>query len=312
LACLKVLVSGLLVWFLLRQIGVGMIFRTLARAEPIWLWAGVILFTASHFVGSTQWNWLLRAEGIRLPWLKCLSIYFIGLFFNNFLVGGVGGDVFRMLDVRRMSGKGTSAVSAVFLDRLAGMLAMTGIAVVAIPFALSGGSYGPLLWISFAGLAAGWGFCLFFLFHKPFALVFIRLIQFLIPKRIETRAREVYGKINAFGRNRGLLLRVLGMSCVVQLFRIYTHYLLARALGAAFSPAIFFLIVPIVAVAASLPISVGGIGLREQTGAVLFGAVGMMRTQAVSMEFLVYLVAIVSSLPGGVVFVLRKRGEVKQ
>jgi uncharacterized protein (TIRG00374 family) len=286
-----------------------MIVRTLTQAEPAWLWAGVALFTASHFAGSTQWNWLLKAEGIRLPWLKCLSIYFIGLFFNNFLIGGVGGDVFRMLDVRRSSGKGASAVSAVFLDRMAGMLAMTGIAVAAIPFALSGGSFGALLWISFTVLAAGWGFCFFFLFHRPFARIFIRLIQFMIPKRIETRAREVYEKINVIARNRGLLVRVLGMSCIVQLARIYTHYLVARALGATLSPAVFFLVVPIVAVAASLPVSVGGIGLREQTGAVLFGAAGMTRSMAVSIEFLAYLAAIVTSLPGGMLFILEKRGK---
>jgi uncharacterized protein (TIRG00374 family) len=286
-----------------------MIVRTLTQAEPAWLWAGVALFTASHFAGSTQWNWLLKAEGIRLPWLKCLSIYFIGLFFNNFLIGGVGGDVFRMLDVRRSSGKGASAVSAVFLDRMAGMLAMTGIAVAAIPFALSGGSFGTRLWIPFIALAGGWCFCLLFLFHKPFARILIRLIRFMIPRRIETSAREVYGKINAFGRNRGLLLRILGMSCTVQLARIYTHYLVARSLGAALPPAVFFLVVPIVAVAATLPVSVGGIGLREQTGAVLFGAAGMAGSLAVSTEFLAYLVAVVSSLYGGMLFILEKRGK---
>jgi glycosyltransferase 2 family protein len=312
LACLKVLVSGLLVWFLLSQIGVGRIIQTLVQADPRWMWAGILLFTASHFVGNMQWDWLLKAEGIRLSWLKCLSIYFIGLFFNNFLIGGIGGDVFRMLDVRRLSGKGSGAVSAVFLDRLIGLFAMTGIGVAAMPFALSGRSYGPLLWIAFAVLTAGWGFCLFFLFHKPFARVIIRLIQFLIPRRIETRAREVYGKINTFGSHRGLLARALGLSVAVQLMRIYTHYLVGRALGASLSPAVFFLVVPIVALAASLPISVGGIGLREQSGAVLFGAAGMMRNQAVTMEFLVYLVAILSSLPGGAVFILGKRGKRKQ
>lgn len=300
---LKVLVSVFLVWLLLRQIGIGRIWELISNADPWWLWIGAVLFTTSHFLGTVQWQWLLQSEGIELPWTHCLSVYFIGLFFNNFLIGGVGGDVFRILDVRRVSKKGASAVSTVFLDRLIGLLVMSGISVISIPFALTGKSFIPVLWIAFAVLIVGWCFSLFFLFHKPFARFLSRLVRFWIPQKIETKGREVYNKIHRFGGNRPLLIRVLCLSSVVQAARIFTHYLLARALGIAISPAYFFVIIPIVAMAASLPVSIGGIGLREQTGVILLGAAGMTSVQAVSVEFLAYLMAIVISIPGGVVFI---------
>jgi glycosyltransferase 2 family protein len=309
LTCFKILVSVFLIWFLLRQIGVGRVWGAISKARPAWLCGGMLLFAATHFLGGEQWNMLLKAEGISIPRVRCLSIYFVGLFFNNFLIGGVGGDLFRMLDVRRISKQGSSAVSAVFLDRLMGLLVMTTISVVSIPFALTHRRFGPFLWISFAVLAAGWSFSLFFFFHKPFARSVSRFIQILIPGRIEAKAREVYQKIHGFGRNRALCLRVLGFSAVIQTGRIYTHYLLARALGTSISPAYFFLVIPIVAMAASLPVSFGGIGLREQTGVVLLGAAGMTPAQAVSVEFLAYLAAIVTSLPGGVLFILSRRRQ---
>jgi uncharacterized protein (TIRG00374 family) len=304
---LKVLVSVFLVWFLLRQIGIGRIWELISNVDPWWCWIGAALFTASHFLGTIQWQWLLQSEGIDLPFGHCLSVYFIGLFFNNFLLGGVGGDVFRMLDIRRASQKGASAVSTVFLDRLIGLLAMSGISLISIPFALTGKSFGPALWIALAVLIGGWCLSLFFLFHKPFARFLSGLVQFWIPQRIKTKGREVYNKIHHFGRNRSLLIRVMCLSTVVQMARIFTHYLLARALGIAISPVYFFMIIPIVAMAASLPISIGGIGLREQTGVILLGAAGMTSAQAVSVEFLAYVMAIVISIPGGVVFVAGRR-----
>lgn len=309
LTCLKVLVSGFLVWFLLNRIGIENIGRTIARANAAWLLGGVLLFAASHILGSAQWQMLLYAEGIFIPYRKCLSIYFVGSFFNNFLVGHIGGDVFRIYDVRRISKRGTAAVSAVFLDRFVGLLTMSGIAVASIPFAFSGKAFGSFLWICFAVLISGWCFSLLFLFRKPFARRFAWIIPFLLPRRIETKAREVYNRVHRFGEEKALLCRVVLLSTVVQAARIFTHYLLARALGIGIGPAVYFLVIPIVAMAASLPISLGGIGLREQTGALLLGAAGVAAAQAVSVEFLAYLTAIFTSLPGGAVFVLRKMGK---
>lgn len=305
--CLKVFVSCLLAWLLLRQIGLQRIWEVITRVDRVGLCAAVLVFTASHFLGSAQWRYLLHAENVDMPFVQCLSIYFVGLFFNNFLVGGIGGDVFRILDVRRISKKSTSAVSAVFLDRLMGFLVMSGISVISIPFALRGCSFGPFLWISFAVLIGGWCFSLFFLFNKPFARFMTGLIRVWIPKKIEIKAVEIYNKIHGFGRNRALFLRIMGVSTVVQVMRIITHYLLALALGVSIPAVYFFLIIPIIALAASLPISFGGIGLREQTGVVLLGAAGMTSVQAVSVEFLAYLVAIISSVPGGLIFIKGRR-----
>ncbi len=305
--CIKILVSCFLVWFLLRQIGIGRIWQLISHADGLWFWFGIACFTASHFLGTVQWQCLLRSEGIGLSFLRCLSIYFVGLFFNNFLIGGVGGDLFRMLDIRRASKKGASAVSTVFLDRLMGLLVMSGISVFAIPFVWTGRTFGPVLWTAFAVLIGGWCFSLLFLFHKPFARFLFRFFRMGIPEKIEIKGRKVYERIYRFGRNRTLLIRILSLSAVIQTARIYTHCLLARSLGITIPTAYFFLIIPIIAVAASLPISIGGIGLREQTGAVLLGAAGMTAMQAVSVEFLAYLVAIFTSLPGGAVFAAGKR-----
>lgn len=87
--------------------------------------------------------------------------------------------------------------------------------------------------------------------------------------------------------------------------RIGVHVLVGRALGLDVETAYFFLLVPLLAVVASLPISFNGIGVREGAGILLFGLVGLDRGSAFSLQFTTYLVAFAVSLIGGVVFLVR-------
>ena len=306
---LKLVVSGCLIGYLLHKIGIQKIVEQLRLMEIYWLIGALVLFTASHFLGSIQWRLLLRSEGIRISWAKTLSFYFVGLFFNNFLISNLGGDIFRMMDVRRYSNNGTTAVSTVFFDRFAGLFVLSSMAIFAAPWVLLRGETHSVLRLSLLALILGWVFLLFFLFNKGFVRLFVWLLGWAIPKTLTHKVREVYGQIHNFGRNKNLLIRILGLSFVVQSARIFTHYLLGHSLGVTISPIFFFLFIPIVAIMASLPISLGGLGLREQTGIVLFGLVGISALQAFSIEFAAYLVAIASSIPGGIVFIGRKKGE---
>jgi len=211
-----------------------------------------------------------------------------------------------MMDVRRYSKRGSGAVSTVFLDRLVGLFVLSGMAVLAAPWFMIREDIHSAVRLPIIVLIGGWVFMLFFLFSKRFVRPFAWLIQWTIPEGITAKAREIYEKIYHFGRRKNLLFRIVGISFFVQSARIMTHYLLGRSLGVTISPLYFFLIIPIVAIIANLPVSLGGIGLREQTGVVLFGGVGVIALQAFSMEFLAYLVAVVVSLPGGIVFMSRR------
>jgi uncharacterized protein (TIRG00374 family) len=302
---LKWLVSIVLVWWLLHRIGLAMIFSLLKQADPLWITAGLLLFFVSHLLGSLQWKMLLESEDIRLPFRRVASCYFSGLFFNNFLIGGAGGDVFRMLDVGRSCRKGTAAVSSVLLDRMMGFLVMSGMTVLAVPVAMRLKHFGGAFWTPFFVMVIGWVFLLSFFFSKRFARLFTWVVHPLIPAKMQVKMREVYRKIHAFGRHRSLFSRIVLISSAVQSARILTHALVALSFGIRIQPVYYFLFIPIIAIMATLPISIGGIGVREQTGVVLFTLVGMTAVQAVAVEFVSYLVAIGTSIPGGVLFAAR-------
>jgi hypothetical protein len=111
--------------------------------------------------------------------------------------------------------------------------------------------------------------------------------------------------LQGFRGQRGLFLRLMLVALVVQISRIFVHVTVARALGLAIPLPYFFLLVPLLAVAVSLPISLNGIGVREGAGIVLFGLVGVGRAGAFGLQFTTYLVAVAVSLLGGIVFLIR-------
>jgi uncharacterized protein (TIRG00374 family) len=303
----KIIISGGLIVLLLRGIGGQRIISEILNANLMWMLSALILFTASHFMGSFQWWTLLKQENILIPWRKTISFYFTGLFFNNFLISSLGGDFFRMVDVGRFSKNGTGAVSTVFIDRFMGMLVLSGFTVAALPVMILLGKLPESVHIPLLILLLGWFLVILLLFNKKLAKPFAQLLKRIIPPRIWVRAREVYRKVYQFGRNRKFFLFIVMLSLAVQSTRILTHYLLALSVGVHVSLVSFFLIIPIVAMVASIPISVGGVGLREQSAVLLFAGIGLAKIDVVSFELLAYCVAIVSSIPGGLFFVFRKR-----
>ena len=86
-------------------------------------------------------------------------------------------------------------------------------------------------------------------------------------------------------------------------------HVVGRSLGLEVPFGYFLVFIPLIAMAASVPVSFGGIGVRENAGVFLFGRLGVEDTVAFSMEFIVYLVSLAASLVGGVMFVCRGKGK---
>ncbi len=305
---LKMGVSVILVLLLLRGIGWAPIRMQFAAARGDRLALALGIFVISNILGALQWHLLLASRQIRLPFLRILGYYHVGLFFNNFLIGNVGGDAFRVFDIRRISGDTREALSTVFFDRFVGFFAMSTLALVAIFMAARELVHASALESVFFIFGA-WLLALVFLFYEPFAKKFSGLFRLLLPETLHIRAKSFYYSLHAFRSQKLLLLTLLGISLLVQTLRILTHYYAACSLGVDVKVNFFFLFIPVVALVASLPISLGGLGVREQSAVALFAPIGIPAAKIVAFEFLAYLVGIAASVPGGIIFALRREGK---
>ncbi len=303
---IKVLISGFLVYILLRRIGVSTLLTNITQAERTFILLALLCFVASNFLGSFQWYLLLKSRDIEISLLKVISYYHVGLFFNNFLIGYIGGDAFRVYDVHRSSGDTTSAISTVFFDRFVGFFTMTSMAVLTSFYLASRKIMPNSTSLTLAIILVVWIAGLMVLFNENIAQKFAWIFKLLLPKVLHAKMRDVYYGINQFRHNKLLLVQILLVSVGVQSLRITTHYWTSRSVGVNAPVSYFFIFIPIVALAASLPISLGGIGVREQSGVALFAQIGLPSASVVAFEFLAYIIGIVATLPGGLIFALRK------
>ena len=304
LLALKVLFSVALMVFLFSRMPVTSLTDVIRQASAPLLAAAFGLLVASNILGAWQWNHLLAAVGIRIPFWKVCTYYHVGLFFNNFLPANIGGDIARVADATRYDTTPATAFSTVLLDRLVGTVALAGLAVVTTLPAIDRFH----LRVAYAALLAFFAFSvtvIWAVFHPKLLPTLERLLARIGLASFKPHLDDLAARLADFRDQRGLIIRLVSLAVVVQVARIGVHMLVARALGLSIPSAYFFLFVPLLAVIVSLPISLNGIGVREGAGVVLFGLVGVGRAQAFALQFTTYLVAVAVSLLGGLVFLIR-------
>src|SRR5207244_2352828 len=105
----------------------------LRQADLGWLALGWICYSAVEVLATVRWQMLLRVQGITLSWLRALGIVMIGLFFNMFLPGLVGGDAVRLYFVFKCAPRQkTPATLSVAMDRILGMLSILFLAGLSV------------------------------------------------------------------------------------------------------------------------------------------------------------------------------------
>lgn len=307
----KLVLSVGLMAFVLSRVPIDRVLDLLGAADMRWLGAAWLLLVASNVVGAYQWNRLLQAVGLRMPFPRVVAIYHVGLFFNNFLPANIGGDIARVLDASREQPSRAAAFSTVLMDRLIGTVVLGGIAVMTtLPllnrFHLSM-IYALLLAFFIAGVTIMWA-----VLHPGFLTLVERVLARVGLGWLKPRLDSVSEHLGLLRGRRGLLAELMVVAIVVQVSRILVHVLVGVALGLAIPVTYFFLFVPLLAVIVSLPISLNGIGVREGAGIVIFGLIGVSRAEAFTLQFATYLVALAVSLLGGLVVLARVPGRRSQ
>lgn len=302
----KIIVSTALIILLINKLGFRDILLQFQTANFWWLFLAIFIFTVSNFLGALQWFLLLRARNINLSFSHVLSYYYVGLFFNNFLIGYIGGDAIRIYDITKQSGDSSSAVSTVFLDRFMGFVLLTTLAMIA-----------GLIWqnmlesktmlLIIVVIFVCWVLSFVFLFNEKLAQSLGKLIKLVFTPKNNGKIQEIYKNINSFKHERKTLVSIVLISVAVQTVRVLVHYLAALSLGVRGHIKYFFLFIPIIALLSSLPISIGGIGIREGSGVALFSKIPeFIPEMVVAMELLAYLIGIIAAIPGGIIFMIRR------
>jgi uncharacterized membrane protein YbhN (UPF0104 family) len=236
------------------------------RLLPFIVWLLVLTgFLIGHVIGALKWTLILRGFGCRLPWTSGLRCYAAGLFANLCLPGIVGGDVVRATLAIRQSGRAEAVVLGSTADRaidtfalvllLAGGAAVAGVRV-ADP------NLGWLLLLTTAGILGG-GLAGFLLLRRSL-------------KAWPARLRRIVGRtlvaLRHLRRSPAIPLSAFLLALSIQGLFVLLNAYIGGALAIDVPTSVWFLVWPLAKLAGVLPVSLGGLGVRDVTlGALLTG-----------------------------------------
>lgn len=301
---LKIMVSLGLIALLLSQIGIGETVGVFSRARLSYLSVGLAFFLTGIVIKTFRWQILLGALGLLVPIKELIALNFIGFLFNNILPSGIGGDVVKMYELSRDSQRGAESVNAVFVDRVVGLVVAQALAIVAavIGHGLVSREIIVVTVVLFLlSLTAMW-----MLLQERLWEVLLRRLPFLSSwqgGRWEARIRRLYTSLRAY--DRSAIQRALLISLVFNFTLIAANYFAAKAFAVDISLWYFWIFVPITSVVTMIPLSLGGLGIREIGYVTLFTQAGVPEQVAFSMSLTIYIFTLISGLIGGVLYVTR-------
>lgn len=258
-AVLRMMLSAAALYYVFTKIPFSEVSEILMNAQPLLLAASVLAFITSKILSAYRLNCFFRRAELSLDEGYNLKLYLLGMFYNLFLPGGIGGDGYKIYILNKVHGTGVKKLFwAVLADRLSGVLALFILSVLLfslIPLSVPG-------MIRFGSLA---------LIPLSAGIWYLGIKKFFGWMRDAVHITNVY-------------------SAGVQLLQVLSAWLILRALGETENQGAYMLVFLVSSIASMLPVSIGGAGLREITflyGATIFG---LNTGVSVGLSLLFYLV----------------------
>lgn len=251
--------------FVFTRIELLQVLETIARSNLLYLSGALLLFVLSKALSSVRLHRYLACIGINISQKSNLKLYLLGMYYNLFLPGGIGGDGYKIYLLNKRSDVAARRIFwAVMMDRIIGVVALFSLAVILFCFVPGMQTYAWYAWL------------LIPLTILTTYVIFRLFFSYLLP-----------------------VFRVTNIqSLVVQLLQLLAALLILLSLKATGSLVSYLFVFLISSIVAVLPLTIGGIGSREFT--FMLGAqwLGLDLNLSIALSLLFYLITAFTSLWG--------------
>ncbi len=282
--------------------------EALKNAQYQWVVIGILAYVLVEIAAAFRWHVLLKVQGIHLSLPRLSGLFLIGMFYNQFLPGGTGGDIIKSYFLlKETPDKKAGALLAVIFDRFIGLVALIAItgALISLRYDFLSKTTETrwllrfllvLLGASILGLLSTFVISGFNLFHS-------------LPKKFPGREKliEISAAYHLYAHHWRATLAAFGASIVAHLATFATFLCVAYSLRANVKIVDFFAVMPIERTISAMPISFAGIGWREKVLQImLHGLCGVPEATAILIGSLSFLVVLICCLPGAIVYFFYK------
>lgn len=258
-----------------------------------------------------RWGVILSAQGERLRTGRLFVYYLIASFFTSFVPGGgVGGDVARLVYASRDLRDKAFVLSTVVYERLIGVFTLLLIGLIATLATRASGQSDPRIYASEAILAVAF-VAIAALMSNSVSSRLVGVIRRIGARgnasRIAEAAARTLEAISKLRSDRRLFVRTAALSVTIRIVWSLGCYLVVVAMGLPIGLPILFAFISVVDLVRLMPISIGGLGVREWAVVVLFASVGVTREQALTFSILAFAPVYLNAIVGGILYISTAR-----
>ncbi len=311
---LNVVISLCILVFLFTRVPFEQIIEIVRQSRSDLFFLAFLAGVLSLLVSAWRWQILLRVLDYQYDLKMLAKLSFMAFFYNNFLPGGVAGEVARVAmlpeDKNSKIDRQTHLMritASVVTDRVVGMIGIMLLAFMGFLFSRHLLTNSKIMFL-FGLLTFG--------ILSVFAVLFSRRIQlwvktiFAYPLRIlspvQTIFRDVTESLFVYRDNYNVFMKVIPLSIFANFWVVVYFFLLARSI---YIPIGFFrllVFVPFIEFISTIPVSLSGVGIREAMTILLFSSEGFTAAQAIAVSLLTFLVLLMLGAVGGILFLFRK------
>ncbi len=265
---IKILLTFLALYIVFSKVELDEIKSIFKSIDIFYLILALIFFNLSKILSSYRLNIYFSHIGVKISEIYALKLYYIGMFYNLFLPSGIGGDGYKIYILKKLHNiKVSRLITATLLDRLSGLIPLiffAGVLFIYSPF------WHRYLWLDYIVI-----------------IVTITVFPlFYILNRLFFR-----GYIDIF-------LKTTILGAFVQILQLISAIYILYSMDIQNSMIIFLTLFLISSVVAVLPISIGGVGLREITFLYGLNLVNLDANSGVAFSMIFFLITATSSLIG--------------
>ncbi|MDD4954164.1 MAG: lysylphosphatidylglycerol synthase transmembrane domain-containing protein [Candidatus Omnitrophica bacterium] len=302
----RVAISAALLFFVFRQVDEKALLGTLKNVNLPLLVLAFLIFFLVYLLCIFRWQMLLKALGIHLPLKRVIISASGGYFFSLFLPSTIGGDLMRSIDLAAHTKKTHEVIATVVLDRLSGFVGLVLLALLSLLFGWRYTQDKSVL-LSIGMITLVLVGILFTIFNSFVYSKISKLLRSPGAGKIRQLLTDLHDELHYFKHHKKVIVYNLFFSVLVQIMPPLSFYAAALALGLKINIIYFFVFLPIIGAITLLPISLGGLGLRDATTIYFFAQIGVSRDLAFAMSLLNFFFVLIYGIIGGLIYALTVR-----
>ncbi len=265
-----------------------------------WLWGVFAALVADRFLAAYKLGVLMNAQGVLVRTLDLVMVMLVGMFLGFFLPSSIAIDVMIGYLVYRVVPRGAHIASAIMVDRFMGLSTLVLLGIAGTLALHSDRLPGHSIELSMVAVIVTMGAGVHVLLRDRTA-DFVEARFAGRDRRLLDIVVKVYRALRQFRQQRKVLGYSFLLSAGQQLVRVAEVYLMARFLGIDVLAVFLCIVVALTTVLVIVPISIGGLGVREGTFASLFALGGYSPADGFALSVGVFALDVLLTLLGGVV-----------